>query len=91
MVPALRSLPKRNMEGLRRVCGDERYAYMSPLYVLLTNAATCILLKVPHAYISSTKAMAVVKGSPYRPVLKQMWVAAAALVSCGRCADNKNS
>ncbi|GFG39908.1 hypothetical protein Cfor_03352, partial [Coptotermes formosanus] len=71
MLPDMRSLPKRNNEGLRRVCEDERYAYMSPLYVLLTNAATCRLQMVPRAYIHSTKAMATVKGSPYRPILRQ--------------------
>jgi hypothetical protein len=71
MLPDMRNLPKRNNEGLRRACEDERYAYMSPLYVLLTNAAICTLQTVPHAYISSNKAMAIVKDSPYRLVLKQ--------------------
>ncbi|KDR17642.1 probable glutamate receptor [Zootermopsis nevadensis] len=71
LLPDIGNLPKRNNEGLRRACEDGRYAYMSPLYVLLTNAATCTLQTVPHAFISSTKAMAAVKGSPYRLVLKQ--------------------
>jgi hypothetical protein len=69
--PDMSSLPRRNSEGLRRACEDELYAYMSPLYLLLTNAAVCTLQTVPYAYISSTKAMATVKNSPYRLVLKQ--------------------
>jgi hypothetical protein len=69
--PDMPSLPRRNSEGLRRACEDEHYAYMSPLYILLTNAAICTLQTVPHAYIPSTKAMATVKNSPYRLVLKQ--------------------
>jgi hypothetical protein len=66
----MHNLPKRNIDGLRRVCEDERYAYMSPLYVLLTSAATCELKVVPRAYIHSTKAMATAKGSPYRQILR---------------------
>jgi len=81
MVPDMHSLPTRNNEGLRRACEEKRYAYMSPLYVLLTNAAICTLQRVPQAYVSSTKAMAVVKGSPYRLVLKQTWVSQADLIS----------
>jgi hypothetical protein len=69
--PDMSSLPRRNSEGLRRACEDEHYAYMSPLYILLTNAPICTLQTVPYAYISSTKAMATVKNSPYRLVLKQ--------------------
>jgi len=89
MLPDMSSLPKRNNEGLRRVCEDERYAYMSPLYVLLTNAATCTLQIVPDAYIPSTKAMATVKNSPYRLILKQTWVCTARLIWLGRCAVDK--
>jgi hypothetical protein len=71
MLPDIGNLPQRNSEGLRRACEDEHYAYMSPLYILLTNAATCTLQNVPHAYVSSTKAMAAVKNSPYRWTLMQ--------------------
>jgi len=74
MLPDMRSLPKRNNEGLLRVCEDQHYAFMSPLYVLLTTAATCALRKVPRAYIHSTKAMAAVKDSPYKQILRQTWV-----------------
>jgi len=71
MLPDMRSLPKNNNEGLRRVCEDQHYAFMSPLYVLLTSAVTCAIRKVPRAYIHSTKAMATVKDSPYRQTLRQ--------------------
>jgi hypothetical protein len=82
----MRSLPNRNKEGLRRVCEDQHYAFMSPLYGLLTNAATCALRSVPRAYIQSTKAMVTVKGSPYKEILRQTWVPTVTLIPFVHCA-----
>jgi hypothetical protein len=66
--------PVSNLEGFRRVCTRHKYTFLSSFKYLTRYAEDipCQLSAVPNAFIPETNAMAVVKGSPYLGLFRQM-------------------
>jgi hypothetical protein len=67
-------LPVSNLEGFRRVCTRHKYTFLSSVKYATRHSGLipCQLSIVPNAFIPETHAMAVVKGSPYLGIFRQM-------------------
>ena len=67
-------LPDSNVEGFRRVCARHKYTFLSSLKYaeIWTESVPCQLSIVPNAFFPETYAMALVKGSPYLRLFRQV-------------------
>jgi hypothetical protein len=74
IAPNADDLPDSNLEGFRRVCNRHKYTFLSSHRYLNRYAGeiSCKLATIPGAFIPETNAMALVKGSPYLGVFRQM-------------------
>ncbi|KDR16868.1 hypothetical protein L798_08610 [Zootermopsis nevadensis] len=67
-------LPDSNLEGFRRVCSRHKYTFLSSLKYANRYAeeVPCKLSTITNAFIPETNGMALVKGSPYLGLFRQM-------------------
>ena len=67
IVSRIDDLPLSNVEGLGRVCARRKYTYLTSVKYaeLCAQIVPCQLSIVPKAFVPTTYAMALVKGSPY--------------------------
>ncbi|KAJ4427733.1 hypothetical protein ANN_25385, partial [Periplaneta americana] len=71
IAPYKATLPDSMQEGLELVCTQQRYAAMSYSRVLTSfKNLKCSVQKIPNAYISVIKSLAICKNSPYLGILK---------------------
>ena len=67
IAPFKDDLPATRSEGLRRVCADQRYAFIGfadPDTILLT--APCHVVPIPNTFYSYTEAFIISRYSPYK-------------------------
>ena len=66
------SLPHSSLEGLRKICWNEKHAWMiAPINVLsYTEQLDCQVEAIPNAFIPGCASMAIQKRSPYRAILR---------------------
>jgi hypothetical protein len=75
IAPFKNDLPTSNMDGLRRVCADHNYAYVSP-NILFTNfslSLPCQLVPLPGTYYKDPSAFIISKNSPYKGLINWRW------------------
>ncbi|KAJ9597581.1 hypothetical protein L9F63_011582 [Diploptera punctata] len=74
--PVKPELPKSHIEGLRRLCNIEKYAFLGPNSILksLLKNISCPVIPIPQAYIPATSAMVIGKQSTYMRIFKHTYV-----------------
>jgi hypothetical protein len=60
--------PKSFLEGLHRVCSNERYAFMAPVFITngFLKKLLCDLVAIPEAFIPATATLATEKRSQFQ-------------------------
>jgi hypothetical protein len=60
-----------DVEGLRRLCYEKKYAYMTSTYNLMKKGymPNCSVSLIPHAFYPGLLAIPMAKRSPYRGLL----------------------
>ncbi|KAJ4428309.1 hypothetical protein ANN_24328, partial [Periplaneta americana] len=68
LAPQHNSQPLSDMEGMQRLCEDEKMAHLSSSQPLISTlgAINCSIALIPNAFIPAFVGFATTKGSPYR-------------------------
>jgi hypothetical protein len=71
IAPYTKDLPASDMDGLRRVCADHKYAYIviNPLNTEFVRTLPCQLVPLPGTSYRDTWAFIMSKNSPYKGLI----------------------
>jgi hypothetical protein len=71
--PNKEKLPNNAVEGLRRLCGSRKYAFLThtTTFIQFKNYVTCDVVEVPKASLLGFAAFVIPQNSVYRRLLKR--------------------
>jgi hypothetical protein len=71
--PNRERMPNGTIEGLQRLCGPRKYAFMTHIstFIQFKNYTTCDVVEVPKAFLNGFAAFVIPQNSTYGRFLKQ--------------------